>query len=107
MAARYSSLPGGTDGRTVSSATSVGPTGAAASLVAVPVPGLPEVDQSHVGTMVQSTKLPLTVWFQAMHLLTQGKDSISALELMRQLGVHYGTAWAFKHKLMQVMLAAE
>jgi transposase-like protein len=57
--------------------------------------------------MFQGTKLPLTAWFQAMHLLTQGKHSISALELKRQLGVHYETAWAIKHKLMQVMLERE
>ncbi len=31
------------------------------------------------GTIFQGTKLPLTVWFQAMHLLTQGKHSVSAL----------------------------
>ena len=59
------------------------------------------------GTIFQSTKLPLAVWFQAMHLLTQGKHSVSALELKRQLGVHYETAWAIKHKLMQVMLERE
>lgn len=59
------------------------------------------------GTLFQGTKLPLTVWFQAMHLLTQGKHSVSALELKRQLGVHYETAWAIKHKLMQAMLERE
>jgi ribosomal protein L37AE/L43A len=59
------------------------------------------------GTLFQGTKLPLTVWFQAMHLLTQGKHSVSALELKRQLGVHYETAWAIKHKLKQAMLERE
>lgn len=59
------------------------------------------------GTIFQGTKLPLTVWFQAMHLLTQGKHSVSALELKRQLGVHYETAWNIKQKLMQVMLERE
>lgn len=59
------------------------------------------------GTIFQGTKLPLTVWFQAMHLLTQGKHSVSALELKRQLGVHYETAWNMKQKLMQVMLERE
>ncbi len=38
-----------------------------------------------------------------MFLVTQTKNSISALELMRQLGLSYGTAWSMKHKLMQVM----
>ena len=37
------------------------------------------------GTIFDSTKLALTVWFLAMHLLTQAKNNVSALELMRQL----------------------
>ena len=41
------------------------------------------------GTVFAATKLPLTVWFLAMYLLTQAKNSISALELKRQLGVCY------------------
>ena len=39
-----------------------------------------------------------------MHLLTQGKHSMSALELKHQIGVSYETAWKVKPKLMQVML---
>jgi len=39
----------------------------------------------------------------AMHLLTQSKNNVSALELKRHLGVSYPTAWLVKHKLMQVM----
>jgi ribosomal protein L37AE/L43A len=59
------------------------------------------------GTIFQATKLPLTVWFLAMHLLTQAKNDVSALELKRHLGVRYKTAWLMKHKLMQVMLLRE
>ena len=59
------------------------------------------------GTIFEGTKLPLTVWFQAMHLLTQGKHSVSALELKRQPGVHYETAWMMKQKLLQVMIERE
>jgi hypothetical protein len=36
-----------------------------------------------------------------MHLLTQAKNNVAALELKR--GVCYRTAWLVKHKLMQVM----
>jgi hypothetical protein len=54
-------------------------------------------------TLFSKTKLPLTVWFMAMHLVTQSKTSISALELKRQLGVNYKTAWSIKHKLLQGM----
>jgi ribosomal protein L37AE/L43A len=56
------------------------------------------------GTIFEATKLPLTVWFLAMHLLAQSKNKVSALELKRHLGVSYPTAWAIKHKLMQVMV---
>lgn len=59
------------------------------------------------GTIFESTKLPLTRWFLAMHLLTQAKNNISALELMRHLGVSYPTAWLIKHKLMEVMRLRE
>lgn len=59
------------------------------------------------GTIFASTKLPLTTWFLAMHLLTQSKHSISSLELARLLGVRQKTAWSLKHKLMQVMLERE
>jgi hypothetical protein len=59
------------------------------------------------GTMFGATKTPLRRWFLAMHLLTQAKNSVSALELMRHLGVSYRTAQLLKHKLMQVMYLRE
>ena len=37
------------------------------------------------GTVFQATKLPLTRWFLAMHLMTQAKN-VSALELKRSIG---------------------
>jgi len=59
------------------------------------------------GTIFESTKLPLTRWFLAMHLLTQSKNNVSALELKRHLGVCYKSAWLMKHKLMEVMRQRE
>jgi transposase-like protein len=59
------------------------------------------------GTIFESTKLPLTRWFLAMHLLTQAKNNVSALELKRHLGVSYPTAWLVKHKLLEVMRQRE
>jgi ribosomal protein L37AE/L43A len=59
------------------------------------------------GTIFEATKLPLRIWFLAMHLLTQAKNNVSALELKRHLGVRYKTAWLLKHKLMQVMSERE
>ena len=55
------------------------------------------------GTLFQGTKLHLTVWFLAIYLISQAKTGLSALELKRQLGVSYPTAWLIEHKLMQAM----
>jgi transposase-like protein len=59
------------------------------------------------GTVMHNTKLPLTVWFLAMQLISQAKNGVSALELRRQLDVSYPTAWLLKHKLMHSMHLAE
>ena len=59
------------------------------------------------GTIFEATKLPLTRWFFAMHLMTQAKNNVSALALMRHLGVRYKAAWLMKHKLLQVMAERE
>ena len=56
------------------------------------------------GTIFDSTKLPLTVWFQGIYFMTQGKKGVSAMTLHRQLGISYNAAWRMRHKLMQVMM---
>lgn len=56
------------------------------------------------GTIFHGSRTPLTKWFLAIYLLTQSKNDIAALELKRQLGVKYDTAWLIKQKLMSVML---
>ena len=55
------------------------------------------------GTIFDSTKLRLSIWYQAMFLISTAKNGISAMEMGRSLGVSYPTAWKVKHKLMQVM----
>lgn len=59
------------------------------------------------GTIFESSKLPLPTWFVAMHLITQSKNNVCALELKRHLGVSWPTAWMMKHKIMQVMVERE
>jgi len=55
------------------------------------------------GTIFDSSKLSLTVWFLAIYLITQSKDGISSLNLSRLLGVSANAALRIKHKLQQVM----
>ena len=52
------------------------------------------------GTLMEHTKLPLTTWFLAIHLISQAKTGISALALKRDLGVSYPTAWLLHHKIV-------
>jgi len=51
------------------------------------------------GTVMADTKLPLTTWFRAMHLMSSTKQCISAVELGRRLGVSYPTAWYLHMRL--------
>lgn len=59
------------------------------------------------GTIFHGSKLPLTVWFLAIYLISQAKTGLSALALKRQLGVSYPTAWLMHHKLIQAMAERE
>lgn len=59
------------------------------------------------GSLMEHTKLPLTIWFLAIYLISQAKTGLSALALKRQLGVSYPTAWLLHHKLNRAMAARE
>ena len=59
------------------------------------------------GTLFHATRLPLTKWFEAIYLVTQNKNNLSALSLKRHLGVCYRTAWRVKHKLLEAMVQRE
>jgi transposase-like protein len=59
------------------------------------------------GTLMEHTKLPLTTWFLAMHLISQAMTGISALALKRDLGVSYPTALLLHHKINNAMAKQE
>jgi transposase-like protein len=59
------------------------------------------------GTVMSSTKLPLATWFRAMHAMTSTKQSISAVELGRRLGLSYPTAWYLGKRLHHAMTERE
>ncbi|WP_293815809.1 IS1595 family transposase, partial [Thiolapillus sp.] len=60
-----------------------------------------------VGTLFQASKLPLTTWFLAIYLITQAKNGVSALALMRSLGISWRAAWRLKHKILRAMQERE
>lgn len=59
------------------------------------------------GTPLAGTKLPLRLWWLAIYLVAHAKNGIAAMELGRQLGVCYRTAWRLKHKVMAAMTDRE
>src|SRR5579864_8795629 len=56
-----------------------------------------------VGTVMERSKIPLTKWLLAMHLMGASKKGISALQLQRMLGVTYKTAWFLCHRIREAM----
>ena len=58
---------------------------------------------ARAGTIFHKSRTPLVKWFLAIYLITSAKNDIAALELARQLGVKWDTAWLIKRKLMEVM----
>lgn len=50
-----------------------------------------------------STKLPLTVWFHGLYLLTRDRKPATAMALHRELGISYNAAWRMKRKLMRAV----
>ena len=59
-----------------------------------------------VGTVFERSKLPLTKWWMAAHMMNAGKNGVSAHEIHRQLGVTYKTAWFMMHRLREAMIVA-
>jgi predicted RNA-binding Zn-ribbon protein involved in translation (DUF1610 family) len=56
------------------------------------------------GTAMHRSKLPLTVWFWAAHLMTTHSNGMSAVQLEAQLGITYKTAWLLAQKLPRSMI---
>jgi transposase-like protein len=56
-----------------------------------------------VGTVFERSKIPLTKWWMAAHMLNAGKNGASAHEIHRQVGVTYKTAWFMMHRLREAM----
>jgi transposase-like protein len=56
-----------------------------------------------VGTVFERSKIPLTKWLLATHLMCASKKGMSAHQLHRMLGVTYKTAWFMCHRIREAM----
>jgi transposase-like protein len=56
-----------------------------------------------VGTIFERSKVPLSKWWHAVHLIASSKKGISAHQLHRTLSVAYPTAWFMEHRIREAM----
>lgn len=55
------------------------------------------------GTIFHKTRTSLTSWFWAIYRMSHDKKGISALQLSKEIGVSYTTAWLMQHKIRKAM----
>lgn len=55
------------------------------------------------GTLFHDSHLPLSKWFAAIALMADAKKGISAMQLMRNVGMTYKTAWYVRHRIREAM----
>jgi transposase-like protein len=56
-----------------------------------------------VGTVFERSKIPLTKWWLAMHLIAASKKGMSAHQLHRMLGISYKSTWFMMHRIREAM----
>ena len=55
------------------------------------------------GTIFHKTRTPLSSWFWAIYRMSHDKKGISAVQLCKEIGVSYVTAWTMQHKIRKAM----
>ncbi len=56
-----------------------------------------------VGTIFESSHVPLHLWLQAIHLICASKKGISSNQLHRVLGITLKSAWFLSHRIREAM----
>ena len=56
-----------------------------------------------VGTIFESSRIPLNTWLLAIHLICSSKKGMSSHQLHRMLGITYRSAWFLSHRIRYAM----
>lgn len=59
------------------------------------------------GTICYNSHIPLTDWFYAIYLMSTNKAGTPAIQIQRELGCTYKTAWRMMHQIRKMMTAPE
>lgn len=54
-----------------------------------------------VGTLYESSKIPLNKWLAVTHLMMASKKGMSALQISRMIGVSYKSTWFMCHRIRE------
>jgi transposase-like protein len=56
-----------------------------------------------MGTIFEDSHLPFSKWLMAFHLMASSKKGVSSLQLSRELGIKYKSAWFLSHRIRLAM----
>jgi len=56
-----------------------------------------------VGTVFEDSRIPISKWLLAIHLIGSSKKGMSAQQIHRNLGISYKAAWFMMHRLRYAM----
>ncbi len=56
-----------------------------------------------IGTIFESSHIPMHVWLQAIYLISSSKKGISSHQLQRTLGITIKSAWFLSHRIREAM----
>ena len=56
-----------------------------------------------VGTLYESSKIPLHTWLAVTHLMMASKKGMSALQISRMIGKPYKTTWFLCHRIRELL----
>ena len=57
-----------------------------------------------MGTIFESSHLPLRYWLQVIHLMSASKKGVSTRQIQRMLNCSMKTAWHLTHRIREIML---
>lgn len=60
-----------------------------------------------IGTIFESSHIPMRHWLQAIFLMASSKKGISSNQLHRTLGCTFKTAWFLSHRLREAMRSTD
>ena len=56
-----------------------------------------------IGTIFEESKIPLSKWLMAIHLMTSSKKGVSSHQIARELGITVKSAWFVTHRIREAM----